>query len=366
MRVSEEVEGRDEWNRLKVRLEKATKRPAWDRGNQSISGAPRSYTVGQQKRAAEMHQQREKTNLDKLDEHTCRQKLENYEKKLGPLHPKTLSLGERICRQTLAGNERKLGPLHQDTLALLQNLAGILQSQGKLVEAEHNMRLLHMRRRMRENETPRRKAQNNDQFGTGANPPILLRKVPAKPAPHRVKPDVTGSSTDRVPASPSAEMPKPPSKPRPQSAPSRRRHAPSSTNSFGMSQTTISRSTRSPDDSIKTGTHVQASGSQDRAETASQAECGESPELKEVESPPSQDPYVELRARLVEQMAENCCDRMHGESQMRTLLHETRERAFQMSEELLLDPKRCAEVVQKLETDLGLNAHKNAEINSED
>merc|ERR1711977_634066 len=107
---------------------------------------------------------------------------------------------------------------------------------------------------------------------------MLLRKVPAKPAPHRVKPDVTGSSTDRVPASPSAEMPKPPSKPRPQSAPSRRRHAPSSTNSFGMSKTKIPEFSRSPDVCIKTPTHVQASASQEIAETASQAECGESPE----------------------------------------------------------------------------------------
>lgn len=77
---------------------------------------------------------------------------------------------------------------------------------------------------------------------------------------------------------------------------------------------------------------------------------------KDAKADPFQDdPYRELRARLVEQMAESCTDRIHGESLMVTLLQETRARALEMSEELGLAPERCAEAIQRLEKDLGLD-----------
>lgn len=393
--ATEQAEGQDEVNRLKARLEKVASRPARDRGAHSISGAPQSYTIGHQKRAA---QRREKNKCD-----------------------------ERMCRQILAGSEKKHGPLHADTLELLQNLAGLLKSQGKVAEADHEMRLLYMRRQMRENEAPRRKAQLNDTYGTGANPSMLMRKVPVKQVPARAKPGLNASSTDTVPQSVAAETPRPPSQPRPQSAPSRRRPNPPPANSFGMRERPASGHRRSQRHSHTESTsgHPSASARMPRPPPAwdtttsdptqyqlaeelqesrrlsvisknldeaseewkvklkamkknisnfvpqppgSQKPCNTEKRAntprrisrgrvhKGLRPGPSQDPYQELRVRLVEQIAESCVDRVHGESQMVTLLREARTQAFQMSEELQMDPERCAEAIKKLETDLGLDS----------
>lgn len=351
VKATEQELGQDEVNRLKARLEKAAKCPAWDRPN-SMTGPPRSYVLGQQKRACEANPRREKTKSD-----------------------------ERECRQSLAGSEKKLGPLHPETLALLQNLAGLLKSQGKITEADHNMRLLHMRRRMRESGTPRRKAQLNETYGTGANPSMLMRNVPAKKVPPRAKAGYVGSSTDTVPASVAPETPKPPSTPRPQSAPTKRRPPPPLSN-FGVPDTrkigmrplsakpksSPGNSGRSVVDAPSTGPH---GGPQQQARNA--------PAKKAAAPPSSRDPYQEIRAHLVEQMAESCNDthrdmQVHGESRieserrnesrMASLLREAKACAFQMSEELHLDPVRCSEAIEKLGSDLGLAGWKHTETSS--
>lgn len=373
--------GQDEFTRLQARLEKASKRPALDRGSHSITSAPQSYTVGQQKRGSPPTQWQEKT---KCDEHTCRQTLEAYEKKLGPLAP--------------------------ETLAWLGKLAGLLKSHGKIAEASHTMRVLHMRRRMKEH-GERMREEGCDEYGTGANPPMLMRNVPVKQCPWPPKPKFNASmnSTDTFVASlsrpetpkgrsketprpvtpkskprpqkdpsketpskprpekdPSKETPRPvtpPRKPRPQSAPLRRHPRPPPTNAVGMQPPgtpgTPGRR-RPPGSSVKSDCHAPASDSQQRAGTTSQAQRQPARDsAKDVQSAPCGDPYQKIRAQLVERMAESCVDRDHGRLQMASLLRNTRACAIQMSEQLHLDPERCSEIIQKLETDLGLNDEEN-------
>lgn len=351
IKLSEQAEGRDEFSRLKVRLEKAAKRPAWDRGSQSMSGAPKSYLIGQQQRAFQTNREsrREQTKLD-----------------------------ERACRQALASCERKLGPLHPETFKLLHQLADVLRKLGKVAEADHEMRVLHMRRRMRDNETSK-KVQQSDTYGTGANPPMLMRKIPAKQVPQRPKmPGPGGGSTDTVPPAMAPETPKPPSQPRPQSAPSRRRPNPPRINSFGMPQSAAPGHGSSSHLKSEGGEKVagsQGPGEEKVADSQGPGEQGTNAAKKQgraqvrnetkptsYHEPYHQDLYQELRARLVEQMVESCIDRVRGESQMVTLLRETRARAFQMSEELQLDPERCAEAIQKLEEDLGLQLEERDEV----
>lgn len=385
--VSHQAEGRDEYTRLKVRLEKAAKQPARDRGSYTMTGAPRAYTRGQEKRAFES-QFRDKIKCD-----------------------------ERTCRQMLEGSEKKLGKHHPETLELMQNLVDVLRSQGKFTEAEHELRVLHMRRRMRESETPKRKAQFNDTYGTGANPSILFRKVPVKQVPQRSKPGLAASSTDSVsspvsmdtpkphfhsnistsgfstPKPPSrprpqsarrtgrtetvsspvaTETPTPPSRPRPQSAPSRRGRQPPAAKSSGTPQSPPSEHCVDDGESKRPGeSSLKSSKEQASAQVAEETKPGERQDDEKT--------YRELRACLVEQMAESCIHRgkprtlpfsaistrihgcTHGESQMVKLLRETRARAFQMSEELGVDPARCAEAIRKLETDLGLDTQRHSD-----